>query len=306
MFSWLLIIFGYCISMAIAADPAGWDASVFTVVHHLPFSPYSWAVLLAVSTIIYNVGEVMPTRFQHRGVVLILGAVLCSAWCLGMALSMSRMVYVMPKTITILWPLVMFFIACLYASRAIVYANTFSGVRWNSNPYQAWSTLFLMSASLAQIIIGVMPSSVFTEVEKPVAVQLALVNFMGASVVMFGLHMKNKNVGLSLELYGAASLVATIGWYCAEVIHSNILAGTTLGFGLCEAFLFATFHRGIQITILKYARWKNKPHLEKRVAAALNVPPTVIGPLHGFTYDDLPPPHQHRDDDPPEKGGHGR
>lgn len=268
-FAWLLILFGYVLCMAMALDPAGWDDPVFNVMRQLPFSPYSWAAILTVSITIYTVGEMITDQYRRRGTIVIIGATATSAWALGLCLSMSRMVYVMPSRITALWPLVMFFVAVLYAARAITYANTFTAARWNTNPYQLWSTLFLMTSSLSQIIIGVAPSSVFTEVERPVAVQLALINFMGGAVVMFGLHLRNKDLGMNLELSGACSLVVTIAWYGAQTIHHSVLAGTTLGFALCEAFLFATFHRAIQIGMLKFARWRGKPRMENKMRKAL-------------------------------------
>jgi hypothetical protein len=130
--------------------------------------------------------------------------------------------------------------------------------------------LFLLTASLSQIVIGVAPTSVFTEVERPVALQLGIVNFIGAAVVMLGLHMKDEEVGLSLEFAGAFSLGATLGWYCVTVLSHQPLAGTTLGFSMPEAFVFATFHRAMQILTLKASRWLNKPGLETRMLTRLN------------------------------------
>lgn len=277
LLAWLLILmFGYVVAAGIALDPSGWDDPVFNVVRQLPYTPYSWAGLLAGSVTVYTVGELISEHTRRRGAIVITGATLCTAWWLAMSMAMARMVYVMPTRITILWPFITFAIACLFASRSIAYANAFTGARWNTNPYQLYGTLFLMIASTAQIIIGVVPSSVFTEVERPVAAQLALINFMGGAVVMFGLHLKNKELGINLEMSGAISLVATIAWYCVEVIHRNTLAGTTLGFALNEAFLFATFHRATQIATMKWARWRDKPRLEARMSQAINAERHVV------------------------------
>lgn len=291
--AWMLILLGYVIAVAMTVDPSGWDDPVFNIVRRLPFTPYSWSALLLIASAVYTVGEVMSERSRRRGATIITGAVLCSAWWMAMTLAMSRMVYVMPDRITELWPLVCLLIACLYASRMIVYANAFSGDRWATNPYQLWFTLYVMVASLGAVIIGVAPSSVFTEIERPIALQLALVNFMGASVVMFGLHLKNKEVGLNLELSGAVSLVAPLGWYCATVLQHQLLAGTTLGFAAIEAGTLATLHRCIQILTKKWAEWRGKPRLARRMSQALNAerivvveptemkPPPRPGPRHG-------------------------
>jgi hypothetical protein len=203
---------------------------------------------------------------------------MCATWWLAMSLCMSRMVYEQPSRITDLWPLVTFFIACMYLSRVIVYANVFSGDRWNTNPYQLWATVFLMIASLSQVIIGIAPVSVLSEIERPAALTVGAGNLFGAVVVMFGLHLKDKEQGLMYELAGAFSLVATLGWYCASVLSRSPLAGTTLGFSMPEAFVFATLHRSIQIFTLMWARRSSRGGLERRMVHALNptAPPEML------------------------------
>jgi hypothetical protein len=246
------------------------------VVHKIPFTPYSWALGLFIAVSIYTAGEVMGHQHPHRGHILIAGAALCMFWHLSMAIAMSRMVYEEPNRITDLWPLIMFIMAVLYATRVIIYSNVFYGQRWNTNPYQLWATLFLMIVSLSQMIIGVAPTSVFTEVEHPVAFQVATVNFLGAAIVMTGLHLRNTDRGLLLELAGTVSLVATLGWYISLVLHKENLAGTTLGIGLVEAYLFATLHRSIQIGTLKWAQYSGKLGLEQKMTEALHPRPTNV------------------------------
>lgn len=276
IYAWILILFGYLIAGAMAVDPNGWDDPVFNVVRRLPYTPYSWAAMLAIASTVYTAGEVMSELSRRRGAMIITGATMCAAWWLAMTLAISRMVYVMPDRITDIWPLVCLLITCIYAHRMIVYANAFTGDRWNTNPYQLWSVTMIMIASLGGIIIGVAPSSVFTEVERPVALQLALVNFMGAAVVMYGLHLKNKDVGLNLELSGGFSLVATLGWYCTSVLQHQLLASTTLGFAAIEAATFATLHRSIQILTKKWAENRGRPRLASRMSQALNAERIVV------------------------------
>ncbi len=226
MIAWLLILFGVIISMGVAMDPAGWDDPVFNVARKLPYTPYSWSAILAASVGIYAIGELMSDERRVRGRVVIAGASLCFVWCLSMSCMMARMVYELPVRITVLWPFVMFFVAALYASRIIVYASAFTGARWSTNPYQLWDTMFVVIISLSQIIIGVAPGTIFTEVERPVMLQLALVNFIGSALVIFGLHLKNTKLGENYELAGAFSLVLTLAWYCYSVTNKQVLAGT--------------------------------------------------------------------------------
>ena len=62
----------------------------------------------------------------------------------------------------------------------------------------------------------------------------------------------------------------------SRVMIHQPLAGTTLGFSMPEAFVFATLHRGIQILTLKWARWSDRGGLEHRMVHALN--PTARRP----------------------------
>lgn len=268
--AWLLTLLGYVIAMGIVVDSSGWHDPVFQVIQHVPWTPYSWAVMLVVATVIFNLGYTRNGESHWRGRLIILGAFLCAVWWFAMAACMSRMVYVMPQRITILWPLVTFFIACMYLSRVIIYSNMFTGDRWNTNPYQTWGTMFLVMASMSQVIIGIAPVSVLTEIERPAALTVGGANLFGASVIMFGLHLKDKEAGLMYELAGAASLVLTLGWYCYAVLHQSPLSGTTLGFAMPEAFVFATLHRAIQVLTLKWSRWSGREHLERSMIRALN------------------------------------
>lgn len=264
---WILVFMGYMIALGISANPAGWDAAVFNVVRRIPYTPYSWAGLLFFSVSLYTLGEF--TSWRGRGAVIITGSLLCSMWWMGLSLMTARMVYELPNRITVLWPLITFFISVLYASRIVVYATVFTGERWRTNPYQLWGVTFLCLVSLSQMVIGVAPGTILSEVEHPVMFQLAAVNFFGATVTLFGLHLRNQELGIALELAGSFSLVATLIWYCSMVISKQALAGTTLGFGFTQAFTFATLHRSFQILTLKYAQWRGKPHLEERTAQAL-------------------------------------
>lgn len=274
---WLLVLFGFIVAAGMAVDTAGWDDPVFSVARRLPFTPYSWAALLAGCTAVYTVGEF--SQSQWKKTVVIAGALLCATWFFAMSMCMSRMVYVYPNRITLLWPFFTFFVACLFISRVIVYSNAFVGDRWNTNPYQLWATAFLVVVSLSQVIIGVAPGTIFTEIERPVQLTVAIANLIGSTVVIIGLHLRNKEVGIQLELLGAITLVATMAWYCYNTLHRQTLASTTLGFGLAEAFVFGTLHRSIQIITLNYAKWQNKPGLELKMSSQLNptdVPPKVI------------------------------
>lgn len=268
--AWILTLLAYFTAMGMLVDASGWHDPVFRIVSKVPGTPYSWAAALAVSGFIFNMGYIRSPESHWRGRLIILGALLCAVWWLGMSLSMTRVVYEMPARITILWPVVAFGVACMYLTRVIVYSDVFAGDRWNTNPFQMWGTTFLMLASLSQVIIGIAPVSVLSEIERPAALTVGGANLFGAVVVMVGLHLRDKESGLLYELAGSVSLVLTLGWYCANVLHHQPLSGTTLGFSMPEAFVFASLHRGIQIGSLTWARRSGRDGLERRMIHALN------------------------------------
>jgi hypothetical protein len=241
IFAWLLILFGYVIAMTMSLNKAGWTDPVFRIVRKVPGTPVSWAAALTLAVTVYAAGELINTVKRRRGCLIITGSILCASWCLAMCLSMARMVYEEPTRITTLWPMVMLFMALLYGSRAVIYANAFTGYRWTTNPYQLWGMLLLMMVSLSQIVIGISPESLLKNIPEPVVLQFALVNFMSAAVVMFGLHLRNKETAINLELSGTVTLFATLGWYFVSELQHHELAGTMIPFGLTQALFITVF-----------------------------------------------------------------
>jgi hypothetical protein len=277
--AWILTLFGYVVAAGMAVDTSGWNDPVFRIVSRIPYTPYSWAIALLVCTLVFNIGYTRKAGNRWRGRIIITGSLLVAVWWIGMCLCMSRVVYEIPSRVTILWPLVCFGIACMYLTRVIAYSAMFTGDRWNTNPHQCWGITFLLAASLSQVIIGIAPVSVLTEIERPAALSVGGANLFGSAIVMFGLHLRDKEQGLMYELAGSVSLVLTLGWYCYEVLHQTPLAGTTLGFAMPEAFVLATFQRMTQVLRLQWSRWVGRDKLERRMIHALNPtgrPPKLV------------------------------
>jgi len=295
MFVWVLVVFGYAVALTMLNNNSGWSDPVFRIVRDVPEAQYTWAAALMVAVTIYAIGSFLREGRRHRGVIIIFGASACSAWCMALCLAMTRMVYEEPTRITGLWPVVMMFFSFLYAIRAVTYANVFTGQRWRANPHQMWGLTAVILVSVTQIVIGIAPTSVIVELEKPVALQIALINFIAAIVVMFGLHLKNSEIGLSLELYGSISLVGVLAWYVVTVHIREPLSSATIGFMLTEAFLAGTFHRMVQIMALKTARWRDKPALAASIKHDL-APISNVERLHQVREDDYFPV---REDDIP-------
>lgn len=278
MLAWLLVLFNVAISLTLLINTRhglqGNSWSVFLRV--IPYTPYSWGVLLLVGTVIYALGELTPSdRLQHHKEFAISGALLCSLWWVAVSLCLSRALYEAPKLVSDIPPLLCFFMFLMYAARLIIYANIFTGRRWNLNPFQMYGVILLISVSITQCVIGTSPASVSSSFERPTQLSLAGANLVGAVVAAIGLHLRNVDAGLWLELWGYVALVGTLGFYCYTVFKTQELPTTTLGFTLGEAFVLASFHRALQIAILKWAQYKDHHKVEDRMRATLtsSLPP---------------------------------
>jgi hypothetical protein len=273
--AWLLVVFGYLCALALAVDPAGWYDPAFTIVRDVPGGRYAWAVTLALVSTVYVVGEL-----TNRGHFILLGAALSATWFALMALTISRMLYTEPHRVSILAPLTMFLVAALYISRAIVFTSGFTAARWTTNSWYSWAMVMLMLISLGQIIIRNPPvTDVLAVVQRPLTVELAAVNFLGAAVVLFGLGLKDRQLGLTFELTGGISLLITLTWYAIEAIEHAFISKGAWGFGVVAAFVtVAMLHRCIQILLWRYARWSGNTELADKVFQALTAEKIVEVP----------------------------
>lgn len=253
---WFNVLVGYMIALSIPSERTWWNDSIFGVVRMIPHSQAVWGGSLAVCVTVYTVGSFMRQGRPHRGAIVITGALLCFTWYFTFCMCLARQTYVEPKTASSLWPLLCLFVAVLYAHRAILYLNIFTGRRWSMDPFQMYAITFLMFLSISEVVIGVSPQSVQAQFDKTTAVSIAGANFVGACVVMFGLHLKDLETGLWVELWGYAALTFTMLLYIMAELGSQgkiQMPIATLGFALSEAFVAASMHRAIQIAAYKWS-----------------------------------------------------
>jgi hypothetical protein len=245
---WLNVIMGFLVSSSIASMPTWHTDPIFTVCRFIPHSQAVWSLTLLVATVVYTIGSFMAFNRAHRGVTIIVGALLCSAWYMALSLCMAR------DAVNSLWPLIVFIIALMYAHRAVLYANVFTGTRWALNPFQLYCVTFLLLVSMAQVVIGVSPGSVQATFDKGTQLSLAGANMVGALACLVGLHLRDLEMGLWIELWAYFSLTATMAFYAFQIVATNHgVPIATLGFALSEAFVFASLHRAIQIAAYKWA-----------------------------------------------------
>lgn len=251
---WFNVILGYCVAASLPFDRTWRTDPLFATVRAFPHSQTVWAGSLAAATTIYAVGSFLTVGKPHRGTIVIIGALGCFAWNFAFSIGLERQNYIDPTHTSNLWPLLLFFLALLYGHRVVLYANAFTGTRWSLNPFQLYAVSFLMLLSLTQIVVGVSPVSVQAQFDRPTQLSLAGANFIGALLVMVGLHMRRLETGLWIELWGYASLTATMFFFIFTTVGHVVMPISTLGFTLNEAFAFASLHRAIQIAVYKRSR----------------------------------------------------
>jgi hypothetical protein len=140
-----------------------------------------------------------------------------------------------------------------------------------------YALTFLMLLSVTEVVIGVSPASVQAQFDRGTAVSLAVANFVGAACAMVGLHLRDLEMGLWIELWGYASLTATMLLYVLSELNPQgkiSVPIATLGFALSEAFVFASLHRAVQIGVYKYAQFHGH-RLSAKLAGALSNEPSV-------------------------------
>jgi len=132
--------------------------------------------------------------------------------------------------------------------------KTFTMRRWGTNPFQLYNLFLLLQVSINQIIIGVPETSAQAALSHDAQVALAICNCTGAAISAYGLHLRDFETGLWIELSGYASLAGSLGLYIVMVFLLFPLPNTSFGLALIEAFVLASIHRSIQIVRYKRAR----------------------------------------------------
>lgn len=144
--------------------------------------------------------------------------------------------------------------------------DTFTLHRWALNPFQMYDITFLLAAAIAQIQLGASPTSVQADLDRQTLLALAVANVFGATIALYGLHLKDLEGALWVEFCGYVILVFVLGVYVWLVIQSVINPSASYGYALAEAFVWAALHRSVQILLYKRAkRKKDKLSVEAKM-----------------------------------------
>lgn len=136
--------------------------------------------------------------------------------------------------------------------------NTFTMHRWSTNPFQMYSLFLLMQVSLNQILIGVPFNGPQEALDRDAQIALAACNLLGSLISAYGLHLRNLERAMWVELCGYISLAGSLAIYVYLVFIMQPLPNTSFGLALTEAFTFASIHRSIQIIRHKRARRRDR------------------------------------------------
>jgi hypothetical protein len=140
--------------------------------------------------------------------------------------------------------------------------RTFTMRRWGNNPFQLYNLMLLLQVSVNQIVIGVPETSAQAALDHQAQVALAGCNLVGAAISAYGLHLRDFEFGLWVELSGYAALAGSLGIYITLVFLLFPMPNTSFGLALTEAFVLASIHRAVQIVRYKVAR-----HRRTQIAA---------------------------------------
>jgi hypothetical protein len=148
--------------------------------------------------------------------------------------------------------------AVFYKVRPIPFLrNTFTMQRWGTNPFQLYNLLLLLQVSANQIIIGgVAENTAQGALDHQAQLALSVCNLVGTAICAFGLHLRDLEFGLWVELSGYVALIGSLGIYIGLVFALFPLPNTSFGLAACEAFVLASIHRAIQIIQYKWLRYR--------------------------------------------------
>lgn len=134
----------------------------------------------------------------------------------------------------------------------------FTFMRWRYDPFQLMATASLGIWSLLQLTVGVTPGGPFdTQIDHHAQVFVSSSNLLGAIICMTGLHMRDLDSALWVEVIGYISLIGTLVLY-VQIVESTTSSwyNSGYGYGLTIAFCAGAIVRTWQIFALKKAQRK--------------------------------------------------
>jgi hypothetical protein len=137
------------------------------------------------------------------------------------------------------------------------FKSVFSIQRWMLNPFQMYDIVMLLAVAITQVLAGASPGSVQKDLDYQTLAALAICNIAGSLIALFGLHLRELESALWIELCGYLALIFVMIVYLSLLFTNQLNATATYGFGFGEAFVFAAIQRSVQIALYKRARGRH-------------------------------------------------
>lgn len=148
--------------------------------------------------------------------------------------------------------------------------ENFTWTRWRTDAFQMYFTAFLMLVSTAQLGLGAAPQSSQYHLEDATQNAVAFCCLWGVLIVMLGLHLKDVETGLWIEMSGYLCIFFVLSLSVYLQFTTQTLAFTTHSFAFDQAFVYAALQRSIQVWLYKRTR-RRAMRVENRVEALKEV-----------------------------------
>lgn len=118
--------------------------------------------------------------------------------------------------------------------------QTYTLRRWLTNPVKMFIVGMLWQANFQQLALTGPTASLAGDLDYRARLALTLANLVGGAICFYGLHLRDFELSLWVELSAYISLIGTLGMWVFLVYWSVPLPNTSYGLNLTEGFVLAT------------------------------------------------------------------
>jgi hypothetical protein len=132
------------------------------------------------------------------------------------------------------------------------FRTTYTATRWLTNPFKVCEVALLWQANFQQLALTGPIASMAGDLDYRSRLYLTLANLIGGGIAFYGLHLRDFEMSLWVEVCAYISLIGTLGWWVVLVYLTVPLPNTSYGLNSIEAFIIAAFIRSA--LVLRYKR----------------------------------------------------
>lgn len=139
--------------------------------------------------------------------------------------------------------------------------QTYTLSRWLTNPFKICIVAMLWQANFQQLALTGPIASMAGDLNYQSRLLLTLTNLLGAAFCFFGLHLRDFEMSLWIELGSYIAMIGTLGLWVTLVYLTIPLPNTSYGLNLTEAVIIAACIRAP--LILRYKRALRRGDVKK-------------------------------------------